>query len=338
MKKISTPLELKTKIAASDAALGFVQASRRTVQKILLGEDSRLLAIVGPCSIHNTQSALSYAEKLSSLAQEIEDTFFVVMRAYIEKPRTLLGWKGLLYDPNLSGVDDLESGLIQSRTLFSELAHLQMPVATELLSPFSPRYFEDLLTWGCIGARTTSSQVHRELASGLEIPIGFKNSTEGAILPAVQGALAARSAHTYLSIDDGGQLALKATRGNPWSHIVLRGGKTGTNFDPESIASAIHHLKNLGLHECILVDCSHDNAGKLWENQIVAFRSVIEQKNRAVRGVLLESFLSSGAQKMSSQAKADISVTDPCLDFETTRELLLEAQTLLKANEPQCVL
>lgn len=307
----------------------FILRSRKTVRAILNGEDPRLLCIVGPCSIHDITSAKEFATKLSALAEQLSDQFFFVMRVYLEKPRTGISWKGLLYDPFLNNSQDLPSGLAISRQLLLDLAALKVPAATEFLDVATVYYLSDLITWGCIGARTSSSQFHRQIASFLPMPIGFKNNTDGNIAIAVDGAQVARSPHTYIGINS----TLLHTKGNSDTHIVLRGGRNGPNYDPFSIRTALNLLEEAQLPPYLLIDCSHDNSFKQYEKQPEVFQAVLEQYlegNRAIRGVLLESHLFEGKQPLTPSLRYGVSITDSCLDWKTTEKLLLWAQERCK--------
>lgn len=286
------------------------------------------MLLVGPCSIHDIDSALEYAEKLKHLSKSISNAFFVVMRAYIEKPRTATGWKGLAFDPHLDGSNDISTGLHLSRQLLLSLAEMEMPAATEFLEPTSGLYFGDLISWGCVGARTAESQLHRQMASGLPMPIAFKNNTSGNVEAAVNGIIAASHPHKFMAINKEGILGVVNTEGNPWGHLVLRGGIDRPNYDAESIAQAIASLRQSELSPTLFVDCAHDNSCKMHEKQPLVFQSVIRQisdGNRRIRGLYLESHLNAGNQPFSSgcaDLKYGTSITDPCLDWETTQTLL----------------
>ncbi len=305
----------------------WIRATRRAVTEILQGQDPRLLVIAGPCSIHHPGAAREYAYRLKQLSEQVADQFFILMRAHCEKPRTTVGWTGLLYDPNLDNSNDIASGLTQSRALYCELAHMRLPIATELLHPLSVPYLQDLITWGQIGARTSSSQVHRQLASGLDFPVGFKNSVDGNMQVAVDAVRAAQAPHTTLSIDADGRIMQLNTTGNPNGHIVLRGSETAPNFDAESVATATEKLQKAQLPNSLLIDCSHDNCRRLHERQQhvfnIAFYQAL-QPNSAVRGMILESNIEGGTQSIHAPSP-DISVTDPCLDWHSTETLLLTA-------------
>lgn len=326
--KFPSPEELRNKLPLSEAAQAFISNTRRDVARILDGEDSRLLLIVGPCSIHDLQAAKEYATRLSELLNEVSDQFLVLMRAYIEKPRTTLGWKGYVYDPDLNGGHDMEKGLTQTRRFFLDLAELSLPVATEFLDIPTTYYLSDCVSWGCIGARTTTSQVHRQIASSLSLPIAFKNNTDGNVKVAIDGIMSAANPHSFVGINPRGETALLKSKGNPHGHIILRGGKEGPNFNPEALANTLELLRQADLPARLLIDCSHDNADRLHEKQIKVFNAVINQVtegNSAIRGLLLESNLRAGKQQHiigGEPLKYGVSITDPCLDWETTEQLI----------------
>lgn len=319
---------LKDRFPLSSSQRLFIHESRQTVRNILDGKDPRLLLIVGPCSIHDPRSAKEFALQLLPFARKIAPHFFILMRAYFEKPRTSCGWKGFLYDPLLDGSHAIQLGLEWTRQLLLELSSLQVPVATEFLDPLIASYYEDLITWGSIGARTSSSQIHRHFASHLNIPIGFKNGTSGNLSGAILGVLTASQPQTYIKMGEEGTLVMMKTPGNPDSHLVLRGGETAPNYDPSSLSEALTYLEKLKLPPRLLIDCSHHNSGKQPEQQIEVFQSVIHQiweGNQRVRGLMLESHLLAGNQplgKDSSGLSYGISITDPCLDWASTAQLI----------------
>jgi 3-deoxy-7-phosphoheptulonate synthase len=334
-----TPHALKREFPTTEAQQNFVNQSRAQVKNILDGTDPRILLIVGPCSIHDLSAAREYALKLSQLSKSVSDTFLLVMRCYMEKPRTALGWKGMLYDPHLDGSNDINTGLRWSRELLMTLANLQVPVGTEFLDPLAAAYLEDLISWGCIGARTTSSQTHRQIASGLEIPIAFKNNTDGNYEVAIGGILSAAHPQTYIGINNDGQAAILHTKGNSDCHIALRGGESKTNYDPESIEEVLKRLAHFSLPSRLIIDCSHDNSRRKHQQQSVVFQSVIGQiveGHANIRGLILESHLFEGNQSFTtdrSQLQYAVSLTDPCLDWETTEKLIRWAQTKLNSKE-----
>lgn len=344
MKSSSTlpsPQEIKNKYRSTEAQKDFIEKSRQIIIDILNGSDQRLVLIVGPCSIHDCSAARDYAFKLKELAKEFEKDFYIVMRTYFEKPRTSIGWKGLIYDPWLDQSFDIETGLNLARQLLLELADMGLPAATEFLDPFALHYYGDLISWGCIGARTTSSQPHREIASGLDLPTAFKNSTDGNIDIAIHGVLAASNPQSFISMNDDGKPIIRQTRGNPHCHVVLRGSAANENYDPESIEQAYKKLKTVGLQPRILIDCSHDNSKRRPEKQCKVFESVLNQfieGNTAIRGMLLESNLLGGNQAITKQLIQGVSITDPCLDWESTESVIrwgsqrLNAHTLALKN------
>jgi 3-deoxy-7-phosphoheptulonate synthase len=329
---LPTPRELREALFLSFQQAAFIEASRRSIQQILQGTDRRFAIIAGPCSIHDRKSALEYARRFKELASQVSKSCFLVMRVYMEKPRTTTGWKGYLYDPFLDGSYDIRSGLFSSRELLIQLAAMEIPTAAEFVDPLAAPYFADLISWGFIGARTSASQPHRQLASLLQLPIGFKNGTDGNIDHALHGVLTAQHKHTFLYMNDEGKVAITASPGNPLTHVVLRGSWETTNYDPESIAFVKEKMDSLMLNSKILIDCSHGNCQKLHERQKNVFYSVIEQieaGNDAILGVMLESHLQAGSQPIDFPLDYAVSITDPCIDWSTTEELILHADALL---------
>jgi 3-deoxy-7-phosphoheptulonate synthase len=329
-----SPKELKDEFPISAAATKTVVAHREILQKIISGEDSRPVAIVGPCSIHNTDLGLEYAQKLKTLAEEVQDQIFVVMRVYFEKPRTTVGWKGLINDPHMNDTFDINTGLRRARKLLLDINELGLSAATELLEPVTPQYIADLITLGAIGARTTESPTHRQMASGLSMPVGFKNGTDGGLQSALDALLSAKTEHSFLGIDDDGRTCIVNTKGNPWGHLMLRGGRSGPNFDAESINSAAERLESAGLTPSMIVDCSHANSSKDYSKQHVAWNDVIRQKaagNASIMGLMLESNLKAGNQKLIDPAKIKygVSITDGCIDLKETEQLLRTAAATL---------
>lgn len=320
--------ELKNRFPLTQSQKAFIEQSRQTIRDILNGTDSRVLLIVGPCSIHDSIAAREFAAQLKKLDTFISSQFFIVMRAYCEKPRTTSGWKGFLYDPFLDGTDDIEEGLKQTRELLLHLADMQIPTAAEFLDPLTAPYYEDLVSWGSIGARTCSSQTHRQLASGLNLPMGIKNGIAGNISSAMNGVLSASQPHTYMGLNACGQPCIVKTAGNADAHIVLRGGEEGPNYDPASVEEALQILQQVQLPLKVLIDCSHGNSNKIAEKQPIVFQSVIHQiaeGNTSIRGLLLESHLFGGNQPLTKhldQLKYGISITDTCLDWNTTKWLI----------------
>lgn len=333
---LPTPHELLQELPASPSQLNFVAETRRDIQQILDGQDNRLLLIVGPCSIHDTTAAKEYATKLRQLTLSVSDTFRIVMRVYFEKPRTTLGWKGVLYDPWLDGSHDIATGMRWTRQLLLDLAEMEVAAATEFLDPTSVNYFGDLVSWGCIGARTTSSQTHRQMASGLPMPVAFKNSIDGNIDTAIHGILNASSPHSLIGMNVHGRISSMRTAGNPYAHIVLRGAKGKPNYDPQSILHALDRLRQSRIPERLLIDCSHDNSYRTAENQVAVFQSVLHQiveGNNNIRGLLLESHLFAGNQPFTAdltKLQYGVSLTDPCLNWQTTERLILWGHQFLK--------
>lgn len=334
MKKLPTYNEIKQQFPLSNASRQFILDSRTITQSILSGTDPRKLLIIGPCSIHNLQEAKEFAQHLKRLADEVKNEFFIIMRAFCEKSRSACGWKGLLYDPYLNDSHMMQTGIEWTRQLFIELTELQVPIATELLDPLTAFYFDDLITWGSIGARTSSSQPHRQFASGLAFPIGFKNGIAGNISAAVQGAYSAAKSHTHMAVSADGLPQLVQTKGNPDCHVILRGGESGPNFELPFINETLKLLKEHELPLRLIIDCSHQNSRKNHENQIDVFQKVIHQINEQqlpILGLMLESYLEAGKQPLlndPSKLLYGISVTDACLDWKSTEALILEAANL----------
>jgi 3-deoxy-7-phosphoheptulonate synthase len=331
--RLPSSLQLKQQLPLSNALAQQIAAHRQAVRAILNGEDHRLLVVVGPCSIHDPRSALEYAEKLSRLAHEVSGEMLLVMRAYVEKPRTTVGWKGLAYDPHLDGSDDMAAGLTLSRELMLEMIRLGLPIATELLQPMAAGYFDDLLSWVAIGARTTESQIHREMASGLNMPTGFKNGTDGGITVAVDAMRSAAHPHRHFGVDSQGHPAIIQTPGNPDTHIVLRGGHHGPNYDCESVARVHADLNRLKIPGRIMVDCSHANSGKDPLRQPEVFNEVLNQRlqgDRSLIGMMIESHLFEGCQALGPTLRYGVSVTDGCLGFSATEQLLSDAARRLR--------
>lgn len=321
-----TPLDLITKLPIDVDTSIKIQKHRRQIQDIIQGASPLWALVVGPCSLHDTLSALDYAQKLKELQKKVEKTCLLVMRAHVEKPRTCLGWKGFLYDPHLDGSDSIAEGLFMSRQLYLHIAKLGVPIATEFLEPIASSYFSDLVSWGFIGARTSSSQIHRQLASHLSLPIGFKNSTDGNLENAIHGALAAQSPHSFIHVDSTGRICQVKSKGNSFSHIVLRGANTSPNYSASDILKALKLSENGGLRHRLLIDCAHDNSLKKPMDQKTVCYNVLEQYlfgNDRIMGIMLESHVKSGNQALSSSTiDPFISVTDPCIDWEETKKLI----------------
>ncbi len=323
--RLPTPAELRRQMPTTDALAAQVAEHRQAIRAILRGDDPRLLIVMGPCSIHDEVAALEYAEKLKVLADTVSDRFLIVMRAYLEKPRTTVGWKGLLYDPERTGEGNLGEGLLRSRRLLLNLAGMGLPLATEALSPFAMDYLGDLISWTAIGARTTESQVHREMVRGLPMPTGFKNGTDGGIAVATNAMKSAAHPHHHMGVSATGAPVMITTRGNPDTHLVLRGGRGITNYDAGSIELAVASLRKACLSTAVMVDCSHDNARKQAERQLDIARDVMAQRlagNHHIRGLMLESFLEPGRQDDGEELRYGCSITDPCLGWAQTEALI----------------
>jgi 3-deoxy-7-phosphoheptulonate synthase len=337
---LPTPQQVKAALPLSPAAADMVRRGRETVRRVLDRRDHRLFVVVGPCSIHDVAAAREYAERLKRLATEVADTLFLIMRVYFEKPRTTAGWKGLINDPFLDDSFHIEKGLYLARELLRQLAEMGLPVATEALDPITPQYLGDLIAWTAIGARTTESQTHREMASGLSTPLGFKNGTDGGLAVAINALHSASRPHHFLGINQDGQCAIFRTRGNRYGHIVLRGAEGRPNYDSVSIALAERELAAAKLPLNIAVDCSHGNSNKDPALQPLVADNCVNQileGNRSIVGLMLESNLGWGNQPIPedlAQLKYGVSVTDPCLDWDATEKLLRNARTRLKDALP----
>jgi 3-deoxy-7-phosphoheptulonate synthase len=334
---IIAPTDLRQVFPISVEASECVSASREAIKNILNGKDPRLMVVVGPCSIHDTKGALEYAERLAKLSAEVSDQLLLIMRVYFEKPRTTVGWKGLINDPDMNGTHLISKGLGIARGLLAKITAMKLPVATEMLDPITPEYLADHLSWGAIGARTTESQTHREMASGLSFPIGFKNGTDGNLQIAIDAMNAALHSHSFLGINREGLTSIVQTTGNPDVHMVLRGGSKKPNYYPEDIKKTEEMLEKSGLFPTIMVDCSHGNSEKNHEKQPLVLGNVVEQiaaGNRSISGVMIESYLEAGNQPMQkdlSLLKYGVSITDKCIDWQTTERMLRQAHATLKA-------
>jgi 3-deoxy-7-phosphoheptulonate synthase len=341
--RLLTPHELKAQSPTPDAVNAMVAHSRERVVRILRREDPRLLVVIGPCSIHDEKSALEYATRLSKLQREVAGKMEIVMRVYFEKPRTTIGWKGLINDPHLDGSQDIETGLQIARKLLLDITGLGLPTATEFLDPIVPQYIADLVTWAAIGARTTESQTHREMASGLSMPVGLKNSTDGSLQVAIDAMGAARNPHSFLGINEDGVTSIVRTTGNPHTHVVLRGGRAKTNYDAGSIRAAEEKLKSEKLPAVLMVDCSHANSEKKFAKQEDVWRSVIQQRmegTQSLIGLMVESHLHEGSQPIPDNLKAlryGISITDSCIGWETTERMLRWAYEALSKAAPAAI-
>ena len=326
--RLTAPRDLKAQLPMTETANKTVVASRETISAILKQTDPRLLVVIGPCSIHDPKGALDYATRLNALRKELEDQFLIVMRVYFEKPRTTVGWKGLIYDPHLDGSDNIQAGLKQARELLLQITGMGLPAATEFLDPVVPQYIADLVSWAAIGARTTESQTHRQMASGLSMPVGFKNGTDGGLQIAIDAMQSAMRPHSFLGIDQDGYTCMVRTTGNPDGHVVLRGGRLNTNFDAESIREAAASLQKAGLPPALMVDCSHANSLKQHAKQEEVWRSLIEQRaagSKPITGVMIESNLAEGSQSIPqnlADLRYGVSVTDACLGWDVTERAL----------------
>jgi 3-deoxy-7-phosphoheptulonate synthase len=326
--RLITPRLLKEELPMSEAANRTVVVGRDEVISILKQTDPRLLLVIGPCSIHDTKGALEYAHKLAALRVEFADEFAIIMRVYFEKPRTTIGWKGLISDPHLDGSDDIQTGLKKARALLLEITSMGLPTATEFLDPVVPQYIADLVSWAAIGARTTESQTHRQMASGLSMPVGFKNGTDGSLQIAIDAMKSAMTQHSFLGIDPDGATSIVRTTGNPDGHVVLRGGRTRSNYDAESIRDAAESLKKASLPPVLMVDCSHANSGKQHARQEEVWKNLIAQRlagTPPLIGVMIESNLIEGNQPIPSKLsdlRYGVSVTDACLGWDVTERML----------------
>lgn len=328
IRPLIPPAVLMAELPASESTTELIYASRQAAEKILRGEDDRLLVVVGPCSIHDPAAALAYARKLKGYAATVSNDLLLVMRVYFEKPRTTVGWKGLINDPHLDRSFDINHGLHMARALLCDLAELGLPVGTEFLDTISPQFVADLVSWGAIGARTTESQVHRELASGLSAPVGFKNGTGGGIQIAIDAIKAARGQHSFLSVTKQGVSAIVSTAGNPNCHVILRGSTRGPNYDADALSAVRTLLEEAGLLPFVMVDCSHGNSLKDHRNQPKVAEDLCKQiagGSKTIVSTMLESHLVAGAQSLDD-GKSDLvygqSITDACMDWETTVEVL----------------
>ena len=333
---ITSPKKLKDFLPLSDSVIENVLEARNSIRSILKGDDSRILMIVGPCSIHDPQAALEYAERLKSLADKVSDKILVVMRVYFEKPRTTVGWKGLINDPELDGSHKINQGIEIARKLLIGINSIGLPCATETLDPITPQYLADLISWSAIGARTTESQTHREMASGLSMPVGFKNGTDGGLRVAINAMKSALQPHHFLGINNDGLSSAIQTSGNRNVHLVLRGGSNGPNYDAGSIHKASESLASEGLPDAIMIDCNHANSGKDPSRQELVLRDAIHQIKKgdnSIIGIMIESNINGGNQPISASLQYGVSITDACLDWKNTERIILNAnQSLMKFN------
>lgn len=336
IEMLKTPSEMEKELPIPDDILFRISEYRKTVADIIHGKDSRLLAIIGPCSIHDPKAVLEYAAKLKKLADEVSDVFFIVMRTYFEKPRTALGWKGLIADPDMDESCNIEKGLMIARRLLLDISGIGLPVGCEVLDPIVPQYTDELMTWSSIGARTTESQTHRSLASGLSVPVGFKNSTSGDFTAAVNAAKSASRPASFIGVQRDGKLGVFRSMGNIAPHLILRGGDQGPNYYEDDVEYAASMMKDAGLEPAIIIDCSHQNSRKDWTRQKRVLRGVIDQVRwgeTEIRGFMLESNLYEGSQKIPSDLsllKYGVSVTDGCIGWDETDRIVTNAASLIR--------
>ena len=336
IQTLITPAELKADLPLSETASQTVLQGRATVRNILDGNDKRLFVVIGPCSIHDVKAANEYADRLRELSEKVKDTLYLVMRVYFEKPRTTVGWKGLINDPDMNDSFNIEKGLHIGRGLLLELNEKGLPCATEALDPNSPQYYQDLISWSAIGARTTESQTHREMSSGLSSPVGFKNGTDGGLTVATNAMQSVKHGHSFLGLNENGQVAIINTNGNPYAHVVLRGGNGKPNYDASSVADAEAALAKAKVSNKIMIDTSHANSNKDPYLQPLVLKNITEQildGNKSIVGIMVESHLKGGRQDIPENL-CDLvygqSVTDGCIDWDTTEKALLEMHEALK--------
>ncbi len=336
IQTLITPAELKAELPLNDQAYQTVLNGRATVRHILDGQDKRLFVVIGPCSIHDPAAALEYAARLKVLSEKVKDTLYIIMRVYFEKPRTTVGWKGLINDPDMNDSFNIEKGLRIGRQLLLQLNEMGLPCATEALDPNSPQYYQDLISWSAIGARTTESQTHREMSSGLSSPVGFKNGTDGGLTVATNAMQSVKHGHSFLGLNDQGQVSVIRTKGNPYAHVVLRGGNGKPNYDAGSVADAENALSKAKVSNKIMIDTSHANSNKDPYLQPLVLKNITEQildGNKSIVSIMVESHLQGGRQDIPANL-CDLeygqSVTDGCIDWETTEKALLEMDAALK--------
>lgn len=331
-----TPKEIKSKLPLTESEEKTVLRYRSEIEQILEGKDDRKFIVVGPCSIHDIEAAEEYANRLKTLSEQVEDKLLLIMRVYFEKPRTTVGWKGLINDPDMDDSFHIEKGLLIARTLLLKIAELGLPAATEALDPIVPQYIGELISWAAIGARTTESQTHREMASGLSMPVGFKNGTDGSIQVALNAMQSAREPHHFLGINHMGQVSIFKTKGNAYGHVILRGSSEKPNYDATNLKIVEENLKKADLPPKIVIDCSHGNSNKDHKLQTSVFKNIIQQildGNQSIVGMMLESNLYEGSQSIPSkieELKYGVSVTDKCISWEETEKIILAAYEKLK--------
>ena len=337
--RLKTPAELASLCPIPEESDRNIREYRKNVNAIIKGEDERLLAVIGPCSIHDPKAAVEYAHKLKELSDKVSDVFFIVMRTYFEKPRTSLGWKGLIIDPDMDESCNIEKGLMIARNLLIEINGIGLPVGCEVLDPIVPQYTDELMSWSSIGARTTESQTHRSIASGLSVAVGFKNSTSGDMTAAVNAMKSASRPASFIGVERNGQLAVFRSAGNDCCHLILRGGDNGPNYYEDDVEEAKSMMESLSLQPRIVIDCSHQNSRKDWRRQKRVLRSVVDQVRwgeRSIRGFMLESNLFEGSQKIGediSELEYGVSVTDGCIGWDETEKIVLHAADLLRETK-----
>ncbi|MBF0276972.1 MAG: 3-deoxy-7-phosphoheptulonate synthase [SAR324 cluster bacterium] len=332
-----SPQELKREMPMTETAVQTVIDARSIIQNILDGKDKRLLMVVGPCSIHDPKIAQEYAGRLKILADRVADHLYVIMRVYFEKPRTIVGWKGMINDPDLNGAGDIAKGLSMARKILLEINEIGLPAGSEMLDPITPQYLAELISWAAIGARTTESQIHREMASGLSMPVGYKNGTNGNLDVALNAMQSAYQPHRFIGIDQESRTSILQTKGNPYGHVVLRGGADGPNYDADSVREAENEIAKVGLRPLIMIDCNHANSGKNPFKQEDVLQNLIGQireKNQSIMGVMIESNLKAGNQtyRAGVPLQYGVSITDKCLDWENTERIILNAHQQLSEH------
>ena len=339
IEKLKTPREIAELYPLSQEDRNMILSFRKSVNDIIYGKDRRLLAIVGPCSIHDPKAAIEYAKRLKSLSDELNKHFFIVMRTYFEKPRTNLGWKGLILDPDMDGSGNIEKGIMVARKLLIDITEIGLPVGCEVLDPIIPQYIDEIMSWSSIGARTTESQTHRNLASGLSVAVGFKNGTSGDLMSAINAIKSARSEASFIGISKDGLSSVYRTTGNDAGHLILRGGEDGPNYYEDEVENALKLLRENGLRESVIIDCSHANSRKDYTRQKRVLRSIIDQVvwgNDKIKGFMLESNINEGSQKITddkSALKYGVSVTDACIGWDETERILRNASSILDKAE-----
>lgn len=340
-RPLLSPAFIKSEFPLTETAATLVSQTRDRIRQILSGKDQRVLVVVGPCSIHDVDAAIEYGQRLTRLREELQGELEILMRVYFEKPRTTVGWKGLINDPHLDNSYDINTGLKLARKLLLDLANLNLPSATELLDPITPQYIADLISWTAIGARTTESQIHRQMASGLSMPVGYKNGTDGSLNAAINAMLAAITSHHFLGISNDGLASIVKTTGNPDGHLVLRGGSNAPNYYQEDVETAAQALQNKALNHRLTIDCSHGNSNKDYSRQPIVLDNIaqqIESGNKNIMGVMIESHLIAGNQSLGSDPASLVygqSITDACVDWETTKKILRSLAKSVAIGRPQ---